>query len=58
MSEKTVNEKTAKLKTTIEEKFAEVLMWMEETESDEKEEYDEKQKSVEAVATPIITNMY
>ena len=45
-------------KKAIEDKVAEVLAWMEENESAEKEEYDEKQKSVESVATPIITKMY
>lgn len=45
-------------KKSIEDKVAEVLAWMESNESAEKEEYDEKQKSVEAVATPIITKMY
>lgn len=45
-------------KKAIEDKVAEVLAWMETNEGAEKEEYDEKQKSVEAVATPIITKMY
>lgn len=45
-------------KKAIEDKVAEVLAWMEENESAEKEEYEEKQKSVEGVATPIITKMY
>lgn len=43
---------------SIEDKVAEVLSWMEDNENAEKEEYDEKQKSVEAIATPIITKMY
>lgn len=45
-------------KKAIEDKVAEVLAWMEENETAEKEEYEEKQKSVESVATPIITKMY
>lgn len=45
-------------KKSIEDKVAEVLKWMDENDTAEKEEYDEKQKSVEAVATPIITKMY
>ncbi|KAI0563863.1 HSP 70-1 [Gracilaria domingensis] len=45
-------------KKSIEDKVAEVLKWMEDNETAEKEEYDEKQKSIEAVATPIITKMY
>lgn len=45
-------------KKAIEDKVSEVLKWMEENDNAEKEEYDEKQKSVESVATPIITKMY
>lgn len=45
-------------KKAIEDKVAEVLAWMEENETAEKEEYEQKQKSVESVATPIITKMY
>eukprot|EP00178_Gracilaria_changii_P024161 TRINITY_DN728_c0_g1_i1.p2 TRINITY_DN728_c0_g1~~TRINITY_DN728_c0_g1_i1.p2 ORF type:complete len:657 (+),score=147.09 TRINITY_DN728_c0_g1_i1:8110-10080(+) len=45
-------------KKAIEDKVAEVLKWMEDNENAEKEEYDEKQKSIEAIATPIITKMY
>lgn len=45
-------------KKAIEDKVSEVLAWMESNENAEKEEYDEKQKSVESVATPIITKMY
>lgn len=45
-------------KKAIEDKVAEVLAWMESNENAEKEEYEAKQKSVEAIATPIITKMY
>lgn len=59
ISEDKVKEKiTEDDKKAIEDKVAEVLAWMEENETAEKEEYEEKQKSVESVATPIITKMY
>nr|AXI91577.1 heat shock protein [Gracilaria vermiculophylla] len=59
VGEDKVKDKTSEEdKKAIEDKVAEVLKWMEDNESAEKEEYDEKQKSVEAVATPIITKMY
>ena len=44
-------------KKCIEDKVSEVLQWMENNENAEKERYDEKHKSVEAVATPITTKM-
>lgn len=59
ISEDKVKDKiSADDKKAIEDKVAEVLAWMEENESAEKEEYEEKQKAVESVATPIITKMY
>lgn len=59
ISEEKVKEKISETdKKAIEDKVAEVLAWMEENENAEKEEYEEKQKSVESVATPIITKMY
>ncbi len=45
-------------KKAIEDKVQEVLTWLEENEQALKEEYEGKQKEVEAVANPIITKMY
>lgn len=59
LSEDKVKDKiSADDKKAIEDKIQEVLDWMENNESAEKEEYEEKQKAVESVATPIITKMY
>eukprot|EP00173_Palmaria_palmata_P003157 Plantae.Rhodophyta-Palmaria_palmata.ctg328.p1 GENE.Plantae.Rhodophyta-Palmaria_palmata.ctg328~~Plantae.Rhodophyta-Palmaria_palmata.ctg328.p1 ORF type:complete len:667 (-),score=196.32 Plantae.Rhodophyta-Palmaria_palmata.ctg328:1067-3010(-) len=46
-------------KAAITAKVNDVLAWLEEnSESAEKEEFDAKQKEVEAVATPVMTKMY
>lgn len=59
LSEEKVKDKISEGdKASIEAKIAEVLTWMEDNESAEKEEYEAKQKEIEAIATPVITKMY
>lgn len=49
---------SAQDKKAIEDKIAEVLSWLESHENAEKEEYDVKQKTIEAVSNPIMTKLY
>ncbi|CAN0486248.1 unnamed protein product [Ectocarpus sp. 12 AP-2014] len=44
-------------KTTIETKISETIAWLDGNQSAEKEEYEEKQKELEAVCNPIIQKM-
>jgi len=43
---------------TLEEKIDEVLKWLEENDDAAKEEFENKQKEIEAIANPIIAKMY
>merc|ERR1719454_2138901 len=45
-------------KTTVEAKVEETIKWLDAHPSAEKEEYEEKQKELEGVATPILTTAY
>ena len=45
-------------KTTITEKCKEVISWLEQNDSAEKDEFDAKQKELEKVCNPIITKLY
>lgn len=42
----------------IEDKVADVLKWLEDNEDATKEEFESKQKEIEAVANPVMTKMY
>lgn len=44
--------------STLEEKIDAVLKWLEENDDAEKEEYEAKQKELEAVANPILTKLH
>ena len=45
-------------KKTIEDKCEEVIKWLDANSLGEKEEFDEKQKELEAVCNPIMTKLY
>jgi len=45
-------------KETVEGKVSEILEWMNSNQSAETEEYEEKQKELTDVCTPIIAKMY
>ena len=45
-------------KKTIEDKCDEVIKWLDANSLGEKEEFDEKQKELEAVCNPIMTKLY
>ena len=45
-------------KTAIAEKCKEVIEWLEKTDTADKEDYETKQKELEAVCNPIITKLY
>ena len=45
-------------KKTIEEKCDEVINWLDNNQSAEKEEYEEKQKELEGVCNPIMQKLY
>ena len=44
-------------KTTIDEKIAEAIAWLDENQNAEKEEYEEKQKELESAILPILQNL-
>ena len=44
-------------KSAIESKISETIAWLDTNQNAEKEEYEEKQKELEAVCTPIIQKM-
>lgn len=45
-------------KTTIMDKCNEVIRWLDANQLAEKEEYEHKQKELEALCNPIITKLY
>merc|ERR1719355_367182 len=45
-------------KETLEEAIREALEWLDDNQEAEKEDYEAKQKEVEAIANPIIQNVY
>merc|ERR1719439_64709 len=45
-------------KKTIEEKCDEVINWLDNNQSAEKEEYEEKQKELEGICNPIMQKLY
>merc|ERR1719359_2116307 len=45
-------------KETIEEAVKDALEWLDDNQEAEKEDYEAKQKEVEAIANPIIQNVY
>jgi len=45
-------------KTTIEEAVKEALDWMDDNQSAEKQEYEDKLKEVEGICNPIISKVY
>jgi len=45
-------------RSTIEKKTAELLTWLDANQLGEKEEYEERQKELEAVVKPIFTKLY
>lgn len=45
-------------KETIDTALKEVLEWLDDNQTVEKEDYDEKLKEVEAICNPIITKVY
>lgn len=45
-------------KTTILEKINEVIRWLDANQLAEKEEYEHKQKELEALCNPIVTKLY
>ena len=45
-------------KETLEKKCDEVLSWLDENPSLEKEQYDDKRKELEGVAQPLMQKMY
>lgn len=55
-------EKSSKIKADDKKELTdavdEILDWLEENGDAEKEDFDEKQKEIEAVANPIMRNMY
>jgi heat shock 70kDa protein 1/2/6/8 len=44
-------------KSTLDAKISETIAWLDANQSAEKEEYEEKQKELEAVANPILSKM-
>ncbi|CAN0346117.1 unnamed protein product [Laminaria digitata] len=44
-------------KTTVEAKISETIAWLDANQTAEKEEFEEKQKELEAVCNPIIQKM-
>lgn len=44
-------------KSTIDSKISETIAWLDSNQNAEKEEYEEKQKALEAVCNPIIQKM-
>jgi L1 cell adhesion molecule like protein len=44
-------------KKTLEDKIEETIQWLDSNQSAEKEEYEEKQKALEGIATPILQSM-
>jgi len=56
--EKVKSKLTEEDKKTAEALVKETLDWLESNQSGEKEEYEEKQKAVEKVITPIMTKLY
>ena len=57
--EKGVSDKiSSEEKKEIEDAVQEILDWMEENQEAEKEDYDEKQKEIEAISNPIMRKVY
>ena len=56
--EKLKDKVSADDKKTIIDKCNEVISWLDSNQLAEKEEYDDKQKEIEAVCNPIITKLY
>lgn len=56
--EKIKNQISPEDRTTIENKVKEVVSWLDANQSAEKEEFEHKQKDLEAVANPILQKMY
>ncbi|CAM8901931.1 unnamed protein product [Rhodiola kirilowii] len=58
MNDKLADKLESDEKEKIEEAVKEALEWLDDNQSAEKEDYDEKHKEVEAVCNPIITAVY
>ncbi|KAL0590190.1 hypothetical protein ABG067_001835 [Albugo candida] len=56
--EKIKNQISPEDRTTVENKVKEVVSWLDANQSAEKEEFEHKQKDLEAVANPIMQKMY
>jgi len=57
-SEKLADKLDAEDKSTIEAAIKEALEWLDENQSAEKEDYEEKLKEVEGVCNPIVAKVY